>query len=309
MKFDKILLSLALSALAAVSAAAQSDESMGFSRIVRDPASAAMGFTGKASDAAPAWASFSNAAMLPLGSVSGAAGLSWQSWAPQTLRSSNISAGLSYRFGIVGLTLGFASQQEEKYEMIDEVGMPTGFFTPSDMVFGGGIGVLLAPGFSLGANARFLSSTVTADDKYTAFGVDFLAAYRLGGMTLTAGVTNLGGSVDDSRSQSFHIPGSVTFAGEYRTVLAEEHGLRADVDADWFLASRAITLGAGAEYDFQKCVFVRAGYHYGSEEAVLPSFVTLGLGGQFKGIRLDLAFLTGNDALGNTLTLGLGYSF
>ena len=167
----------------------------------------------------------------------------------------------------------------------------------------------MVPSFSLGANVRFLSSNVSADDKYTSIGVDFLATWSQNGITVAGGVSNLGGSVSDSKKASFSIPGSATLAAQYKAVFEKVHGLRADLDADWFFSSGSLGVAAGLEYGYDDLVFVRAGYHYGTELCVLPSFVTLGAGVKYMGVRFDLAYLTGNEYIGNTLTLGLGYAF
>ena len=311
MKSNKILAAVVAACLF-LPALAQSEktmESMGFSRIVRDPASAAMGFTVKASDVAPAWAAFGNPGLVPMTPGRLAAGLSYQSWAPKSVKTGNIAAGLSYHTGKVGLTAGFAWQNGQEYEVVDNYGISQGSFKPSDMQVGGGIGVQIVPSFSLGANVRFLSSNVSADDKYTSIGVDFLATWSQNGITVAGGVSNLGGSVSDSKKTSFSIPGSATLAAQYKAVFEKVHGLRADLDADWFFSSGSLGVAAGLEYGYDDLVFIRAGYHYGTELCVLPSFVTLGAGVKYMGIRFDLAYLTGNEYIGNTLTLGLGYSF
>lgn len=311
MKNNKILAAV-LAACLCAPAFAQSDktmESMGFSRIVRDPAAAAMGFAAKASDASPAWAAFGNPGLIPMTSTRFAAGVSYQSWAPKAVKTGNLAAGVAYHPGRVGLTVGFAHQSGEAYEVVNNYGVSEGTYKPSDMIIGAGLGVQIVPSFSLGANVRFLSSNVSADDKYTSIGVDFLATWSQNGITVAGGVSNLGGSVSDSKKTSFSIPGSATLAAQYKAVFEKVHTLRADLDADWFFSSGSLGVAAGLEYGYDDLVFIRAGYHYGTELCVLPSFVTLGAGVKYMGIRFDLAYLTGNEYIGNTLTLGLGYSF
>ena len=107
MKNNKILAAV-LAACLCAPAFAQSDktmESMGFSRIVRDPAAAAMGFAAKASDASPAWAAFGNPGLIPMTSTRFAAGVSYQSWAPKAVKTGNLAAGVAYHPGRVGLTV------------------------------------------------------------------------------------------------------------------------------------------------------------------------------------------------------------
>jgi len=56
-------------------------------------------------------------------------------------------------------------------------------------------------------------------------------------------------------------------------------------------------------------VFVRAGYHLGTDKAPLPSFATVGAGFKYAGFSLNVAYLTANNIIGNTLTFGLGVTF
>lgn len=56
-------------------------------------------------------------------------------------------------------------------------------------------------------------------------------------------------------------------------------------------------------------VFLRAGYHYGTQDKGLPSFASAGLGVKFFGVELNAAYLFASDAIGGTMTFGLGYSF
>ena len=97
-------------------------------------------------------------------------------------------------------------------------------------------------------------------------------------------------------------------SASYRRVFGGVHSLEGVLDADWYF-SGAMSAGAGAEYGYADIVFLRAGYHYGADDCVLPSFASLGVGVQYLGARIDFSYLTGNDYLGGTFTIGLGYSF
>ena len=76
-----------------------------------------------------------------------------------------------------------------------------------------------------------------------------------------------------------------------------------------YLFSGALMAGLGLEYCIVDIVSVRAGYHYGDAAKALPSFASVGLGVKFAGVHLDAAFLLASKTLGNTLMIGLGYSF
>ena len=107
---------------------------------------------------------------------------------------------------------------------------------------------------------------------------------------------------------SFSLPASATIGADWVRQFSDSHGLRLAVDVDC-LFSGNVTAAAGAQYSFKNMLFARAGYHFGTKEAVLPSFATVGLGVRFFGVSLDFAYLTGNDVIGNSMTFGLGYRF
>lgn len=294
-------------------AAAQTDggeEAMGFSRVVRDPVSAAKGFAGTASDNNMAWAAFGNAASVPMSSKNFDAAFSFQSWAPDLeAKTTDLSLGLSYKFSDkFGATLGFARDGGKSFTGVDDSGNELDSFTPSNMMLGGGLGWRFAEKFSVGANFRYLSQKLAEGVDCSTFGVDVMAMGRFSDFTAALGVKNIGGSVDSEDGDSYDIPSSVVAAASWRKVFSEDHGLEADLDLDYFLSGN-FTAAFGAEYGWKDMLFLRAGYHYGADKAVLPSFATVGLGAKFKGVRLDFAYLTANDDIGGGLTLGLGFSF
>ena len=65
----------------------------------------------------------------------------------------------------------------------------------------------------------------------------------------------------------------------------------------------------GVRYSLWDHVSVRGGWHYGAQNALMPSFYSLGLGLHWAGFRLDAVWISGNEALNNTLSLGLSKTF
>ena len=127
------------------------------------------------------------------------------------------------------------------------------------------------------------------------------------GFGLTAGVASLFANIKDDMGNSYKLPASARLAGDY-TYLKDDNAFTADVDLDYFFSGN-FCAAAGAQYGYKDMLFVRAGYHYGPEKAVLPSFASVGCGVKFSGVRIDFAYLTANKDLGNTITVGLGYTF
>ena len=155
---------------------------------------------------------------------------------------------------------------------------------------------------------RYASQKLSTDNSYSAVSADIFLTYRLSELNITAGVSSIGSSVKSVAGDSFSLPVSATIGADWSKTFSETHGIRIAADADYFFSGN-VTVAAGAEYSFKNMAFARAGYHFGTKDAVLPSFATVGLGVRFFGVSLDIAYLTANGVLGNTLTFGLGYRF
>lgn len=296
-----------LCASSVLSAAAQDTGALPFVRIVRDPVSAGMGFAGSASETA--YSSFRNSSVIPFSTGKFSAGASGQLWAPDGVKSTNLGFGASFRAGKrFGFSIGGAYQAGEEYSLTNESGNQAGTFKPNDMILNGGLGVKIIDDLAVGANVRYASQKLSKDNSLSAIAADIFLTYRLSGLNITAGISSLGGSVKSESGDSFRLPVSATVGADWTKSFSDTHGMRMVADADYFFSGN-VTVAAGVEYSFRNMLFARAGYHFGTENAVLPSFATVGLGVRFFGLSLDVAYLTANDVLGNTLTFGLGYRF
>lgn len=280
-----------------------------FMGICRDASAAGMGFAGKASTSSLACSAFSNSAMVPFSDRGLSAALSFQGWAPNGEKSTNIALGSAFRLGErFGLSVGAALGNGAEYELYDQTGTFIGTARTRDMLFGLGLGYRFIDCLSAGVNLKYAGQTLLSDASLSAFAADLFLAYSRNGLSVTAGVSSVGTSVSSASQESFSIPSSASFGAGYSLDFAGKHGLEFLLDCDYYF-NGGVAAAVGAEYSFDDMLFARAGYHYGSSKAVLPSFVTVGLGARFVGIDINFAYLTGNDFLGNTLTVGIGYSF
>ena len=185
----------------------------------------------------------------------------------------------------------------------------TGSYTPNDMQINLGASSLITKELSFGINLRYAKQSLSHDNaSYETVATDMFLAYRLNEFNFTAGLSSLGSSVKSASDEDFTIPTSATLGAEWHRTLTKEHGIKAVADFDYFFSDN-VTAGLGAQYSWKDMIFIRTGYHFGSNKAVLPSFLTLGGGIKLKRIRLDAAWLTGNDAIKNSLSLGLGIMF
>ncbi len=312
MKINKLIYTLALClSVPALNISAKDTEALPFIRIVRDPASGAMGFAGVASSSSIAYSSFSNPAMIPFFDKTGDIAFSYQNWAPDGVKSSNFNLGAGFKLfdGRLGFGFGGAFQNGEKYDTFNEAGVMTGSYTPNDMQINLGASSLITKELSFGINLRYAKQSLSHDNaSYETVATDMFLAYRLNEFNFTAGLSSLGSSVKSASDEDFTIPTSATLGAEWHRTLTKEHGIKAVADFDYFF-SGSVTAGLGAQYSWKDMIFIRTGYHFGSDKAVLPSFLTLGGGIKHKRIRLDAAWLTGNDAIKNSLSLGLGIMF
>lgn len=284
-------------------------DALPFTRIGRDVRLSGMAGASFTSSSQVAYSAFSNAAVLPFfeGSMDGA--VSYQNWAPDGACGTNLNAGIAFRFGGFGLSLGAVSQMGEAYSVIGADGAAGKVFTPKDLILSAGMGFRIGESFSLGLNARFAKQTLAEGVSYNGFSGDLYALYRLSpAFDLTAGISTLGTKVKSASGKEFSQPASARFGATYRLSLAEEHAIEANLGADYYFSGN-YGVAVGAEYGWKGMVFARAGYRMASKEAVIPSHAGIGLGAKWNGIRLDVSFLTASKALGNTLAVGLGYSF
>lgn len=305
-------LSVVIAALTLIAAGAfaQGKDALPFTRIDLDPVSSGMAGASVSSTGTAAWTGFRNAAVLPFHDGSFDAAASYQMWAPNGPKASHINAGAAYRFSDrFGLALGFTSQSGEAYDVLDDVGSVQGSFTPKDMVIGLGLGIGISERFSLGINARYATQKLSDDDSYQGVSGDVYALYRAtDALDITVGLSTLGTSVESSTREKFKQPASLLAAASYQLAINEQMGLQAHLAGDYYFSGN-YGFALGAQYDWNRMIFARAGYRLASKEAVIPSHLALGIGGAYKGIRLDLSYLTASKSIGNTLTIGLGYSF
>lgn len=292
-----ILLTLAV-ALMPIWAFAQTSAALPFLRINRDAKTGAMG-------GVEAVSGLYNPAAVPF--TGSDVALSYQIWAPGGAKSNNINLMAGIKLGKrIGLNVMGAYQMGTEYPIIDAAGNSKSTFKPSDLMAGVGFGFAITDFLSVGLNAKFASSTLAADAKYTAFAGDAFVMFAKKGFKASLGVASLGTPVK-SGEDSYALPASVK-AGAGYTAGFGKSAVDVAADFDYFFVG-GMGLGLGAQYAWNDMVFVRAGFHLGSGNAPLPSYGSVGLGFKIVGVHLDVSYLLGNAALGNTLTVGLGYAF
>lgn len=294
----KLISILSACLLGAAGAWAQSGSSL---LISPDPENAALAGTSVAREA-NAYAVDNNAAAMSLSDRRFAVGASYSMWAPKTADNTIAGLGAYMRIG-ERLAVGISGKylQDQAMTLTDDMGVSLGTFTPYDFNAAIGVSYKLILGLSAGVTAKVLSSTIGDGLSSTAFAADVSLAWRLGNISAGAMVGNLGSSLNYNGT-SYCLPSFARIGGAYSIF-----GLTASVQAD-YLFSGAFAAGVGLEYAIMNIAFLRAGYHYGDDSLGLPSYASVGLGARFLGAELNAAYLLGGN-LGNTLQVGLGFSF
>lgn len=168
--------------------------------------------------------------------------------------------------------------------------------------------------FAFFATAAALQSYVT--NTAYAFPFSVGATYRTGfdfrnqeaivGAALS--VADVGAPVYYTSHKGYALPSNIRLSSDVMLPFGTDHKLTCVVGGRiYFLDDPGVTAGLGAEYMYRDMVGVRLGYQYAGEDL---SRITIGLGGQYAGVRLDLTYLKSlNDGLGDHLMGGVSFTF
>ena len=300
MKLKSILWAVAVCLPLSLNAQEAKNAALPFTRIDRNPRTSAFAGAGVASTGASAWGALNNAAQLSFIEGLGDVALGFQLWQPSNDadKTTNFGGGAAFRFGDFGVALAGVYDKCE----------PFAGYNPSDLLISLGASYNILDVVSVGLNARYASQNLAPDAKVSGFSADLSLIGRIA-EGFTAGVTvgNIGPKVKGS-TESYGQPAYARLGVAWNTILAEKHGIELLLDGEYNFGS-AIAVSAGAEYNYNRIVYARVGYRYAGEKALIPSHLGAGIGLHFKGFRLDASYLTASEILGNTVNIGLGYSF
>lgn len=236
---------------------------------------------------------------------------SYGMWQPAAAKDQILGAGAVFK-ATGRLAFGVAAKMfnQPAYTIFDENGVASqvnGTFTPKEASVGLGVSFAVTDFLSVGVTGKMLSSSLAKDAKANVFGGDVSLVYAADALRAGLSVNNLGGKVKYGTSE-YSQPSLVKAGASYTFGSAAASAVTAAAEADYLFAG-ALMAGMGAEYSYKDRVFARAGFHYGDKAKAIPSYASLGLGGQFAGVSLNAAFLLGSKTLGNSLLFSLGYAF
>ncbi len=280
-----ILIYIALLLLTIGSAHAQSVPFVNFNG---DARSAAMGNVGSVLPGA--FAVRQNMAATLLSPEKAQAGISYLSWQPNAIHSSNINVGGYFNAGKVTIGAGLSQNGYDKIELTDQHGAPTETVTPKDMMVELGLGIGFTSNLSGGLSLRFINSDIGVD-KASAVGIDLSLMYALDKLRAGLTVSNVGSAVK-YKDEEYALPSRAKLGLAYQLVDANQHSLQAVADVGYqFVTDYSGVLGGvGAEYFFNNMIAVRGGYHF-ADKAIGASYASIGAGVRVSVVGIDFAYL------------------
>ena len=241
----------------------------------------------------------------------GSADATYMMWQPQALGNNLILADgyfrLSDRFA---LAAGGRFNMYKPYESMNATGNPGASFTPSEYMAFLGFHFGATDNLAVMANVKMISSSIAPKYSGNAFAADFGVAYDIDGLTIALSARNLGTKLSYSKTVQNNLPMTVLLGAE-KAFEFGDNALSLALDAGYMPLHSSMVAKAGAEFSIQRIFDIRAGYHFGSNKAVEPSYATVGIGANVNVVRLGFAyFIAGGDSpLKNTLAFSVGARF
>lgn len=296
-----------MAAVAALSSANLSAQTCSFLNMPADMRSTALGGI---SVAAPSSAINPSASLLSSDRAS--FGASYVMWQPSSADMKLFNGGTFFNASHnLSFSLGFVSATHTVQTAYNDDGTSAGTFTPAESSFRIGAAYRIAGMMVVSVTGKMVSSNMGKGTAGKAFAGDLALIFRKDGITLAAGVDNLGSKMTYGKSE-YSLPmrikggaGSDFNFGVSRVSANAEAGF---IPAQYSGASSDFYACAGLEYCFDNIVSARAGYHFDQLEA---GYVSLGVGARFFGVGLDGFYLLSGSGspVAGAAGLGLSYSF
>lgn len=259
-----------------------------------------------------------NPASMMMNDYMFSANIGYQALKPTTALNNQVNLAGFLKFSDnFGMSIFGKYVQMPTYDLMDKNGNLLSQFTPSELAAGLGFAYRIGENFSIGLNAKFIRSAIS-DAEYidiyqdgTAFAGDLSLMYRLNNLRIAAGITNIGTKITYIiDGEGYQLPTAGRVGVGYGAQFSN-FTLDASAEVNYYLASSTVGAGLGLELGYANTGFLRAGFHYASNEGTIPTYASVGLGGKFGKHNLGLAYLLplGTEALKNTLMISYGFNF
>ncbi len=293
--------------------AASAQTAMPFIQEELNPAAAGLASTASAStNMGMAYSIFGNPAAQPFADQKMDVAVSYRNVSAGTSSINNITAAAAVKFGKLGISAGFHTEMFPSVAGASEGGGSMSKLNTSATMFGLGLSLGIGDSFGVGANIRYAMQPLDKSTTLSAINFDVMALYTIAGINVTAGVVGLGPAVKSVSNTTYALPASVRAGADYAMSFGAL-GVEAMASFDYYFSGN-VGVGAGAQVDYNKMVFARLGFRYGSVKenfnaAPVPTNLAFGLGGKLFGVRLDVSYQLVMASKTGILSAGLAYSF
>lgn len=289
-----------------------------------DARTTGMGSTGSVLPGNP-FAVFRNASSAVFSEGKARFGYSYTPWNRNLLSGSYLNTAAIYLHLNTRQTLLIGARHftHGKFPVTDGNGTPTGDFTPKEWTLDLGYAYRLGNHFSLGIGLHYIRSNMGHSGgakTASAFAADLSATYRnilctsKSGSFWSAGlsVNHIGNKVK-YLTTTYDLPVYLNLGATACYPFSERQVLTGNLELGYteiLSDTQSFVWGIGAEYNFFRHYFLRAGYHGGDKVKNSGNYATAGAGVKFKGVNADFAYWitpAGSPLKGTwQLTLGFG---
>lgn len=275
-----------------------------FAKVDANPVTAGMGGAAYGQSQL-AFGAFANPSLMTFNDKKCEVSLGYQNFAPKLDPTHNATAAVGLHFGKLAFSLAGTYVIERPYDVVvNPSGAAISTYTPKNLQAGLAVSYEILDFLSAGINGRFYYSQFAEDAKYMGFGANAFVGFHMGMFTATAGVNNVGPKV----KKQYVLPMSATIAGSVNATDLGPCAVLADVDLDCYF-NGGVGVNAGAQFSVKDILAIRAGYHFGSAKAPVPSYASAGISLGYKLFHVNATYMFGSKTLANTFSVGLNFLF
>ena len=283
-------------------------QSLEFLNISSDPYSYSMGGNTLTLDA-NSFTVTNNASAMVYAEDNMYASVSYMAWQPEILNNNMMGLSGFYRMGKLAVGISGKYYTHTPYDITDNLGFVSEMYTPVELSAEVAAAYKLFLGLSVGANIRYTLSSMIKDGDASAISADISVSYKLKGLMASVAVTNIGSKIDYGYGP-YDLPAMAKAGVGYKYGINEKNTLLVSAEADYLIYKGGIMAGVGAEYNYNKMISARVGYHYGDDNAI-PSYASAGIGINIFGLSVNGAYIMGfgDSPVNGSYILSLGYDF
>lgn len=296
MRIERYLALLAVSAITALSANAQTAS---FLNVPQDAKELAMGGVNASNDAA-----------FVFEETSMKVSASYFRWSPKGVGSNLMNVDLGYRLGKLAVLAETQANAYGSYPIYDATGASNGEYKPNELMLGIGAAYSVTPELAVYLMGKYVGSNLAPEAKGAAFCADLNIAYKLNDLTLGLLAANIGSKMN-YKTASAPLPMLIKLGARNDFRFGDNLLLDAGLDVGYMTQASygSVVASAGADLKMYDMVSVRAGYHFSSNAAFAPSYISAGLGFDFSVVSISAAYLFGSPSMAGTLSATLGFRF